>query len=70
MGKNILLKIIVGVASLGIAVPVFAQESAPVPPLIRPTIRQEVQNTRQEMKTNAEEKRTELKAAAEQKRRV
>lgn len=68
MGRNILLKIAVGAASLGIAMPVFAQESAPVSPSIRPAIRQEVQNTRQEMKTNAEEKRMELKAAAEQKR--
>ena len=56
MRKNILLKIIVGAASLSIAVPVFAQESAPVPPPIKATIRQEVQNTRQEMRTNAEEK--------------
>ena len=66
MRKNILLKIIVGVAALSIAVPVFAQESAPVPP-VKPTVRQEVQNTRQEMKTNAEEKRMELKATATQK---
>ena len=61
MKKSLLLKIIVGVTSLGIAVPVFAQESTPTPPTVRPAVREEVKNIRQDIRDTRQEAKQELK---------
>lgn len=50
MDKNLLLKVVVGVASFSMAVPVFThgEETIPVPVSTRPAV-QDVKDTRQDL---------------------
>lgn len=62
MKKNLLFKIAIGIASFSVAVPVFADDegTVPVPPPPKPELRQEVKNIRQDAQDTRQEMKKEL----------
>ena len=63
MKKNLLLKIAVSVASFGVVLPVFAhgEETTNVPPPIKPIVRQEIENIRQDAQDARKQMKEEVK---------
>ncbi len=61
MKENLLLKIAVATASLAIAVPAFAQETTSVPPPIKPVVRLEAENVRQDVQDARKQMKEEMK---------